>query len=422
MAHLRQAARVRARAFSSTPAHATLPRVMARLLFNLALITLATACARSVPLLKWEEDFYFAERLHDDGQRDLARERFAQLRKSAKDPRDADEAALMACETQARANAFGAATACYDALSTDAFDGDVRARAFMHAGELRLYDLGQTELALRMFQTLIERKPSAAATQRALDHLYLYGKQHATQRDGLIAWMLRMERQAPETDIADNLLLRAAMLMDLADTAMARQDAVNLLERLEKLHPEVQTIIDAMMLHARLERALGHAKAEALELERVVATYETSYNFASYVLSEHTLASLRLIELYRGELQDLKRAEWHARNLPEMLRTPLKMPQFMLELAAIEEQRGDLRAAIDTCQDVLAYVRDRNDDFAEDDRRICHESETRDLRKACLEDLKGRAPVEEKEVRLAREMIERLQVAMRSASLRGGRR
>ena len=395
---------------------------MARLLPLLALLTLLAGCARSTPLLKWEDDFYYAERLHDDGQHDLARARFAELRKTAKDPRDADEAGLMACETQSRAHEFQAATACYEALSTDAADDDVRARAFMHAGELRMYELGQTDVALRMFQTLVERKPAAAATQRALDHLYLYAKQHPEKRSGMVALLRRLETQAPDTDIADNLLLRAAMLLDLMETPVARREAVTLLERLEKLHPEAQTIVDAMMLHARLERALGNAKAEALELERVVATFETSYNFASYVLSEHTIASLRLIELYRGPLQDLRRAEWHAHNLPEMLKSPLKLPQYMLELAGIQEQKGDLRAALGTCQDVLAYVRDRNEDFAEDDRRICHESETREMRKACLDDLKGRVPVEEKEVRLAHETIERLQTALRTAPVRGGRR
>lgn len=397
--------------------------MMRRLLpASLALLCLLAGCARSTPLLKWESDFYYAERLHDDGQHDAARAQFAALRQAAKDPRDADEAGLMACETQARASAFAQAAACYDALAVDANDPDVRARAFMHAAELRMYELGQSPTAQRMFVLLIRQAPAAAATQRALDHLYLLGLHDAKARPGILATLRSLEAQAPESEIADNLLLRIAMLDDAVGTTASREDGIVVLTRLEKQHPEAQTIIDGMMLHARLARDLGHFKEEALELERVVGTYETSYNFASYVLSEHTIASLRLMELYRGPLLDLDRAEWHAHHLPAMLRTPLKMSQFMLELAEIQEQHGELRRALDTCLAVLRYVHDRNEDFAEDDRRICREMEEKSKRDACLQDLSTRVPVEEGAVRIARESIERLQTALRSPPPRGGKR
>lgn len=117
------------------------------------LIFAATAgggCAREAQMVKWEADFYYTEQLYVDGQYQLAVERYRALRKSAKVEQDADEAALMDCEVQARAKEFAAAATCYDVLATVAFDPQVRVRGLLHAGELRYYELDKKAQALKL--------------------------------------------------------------------------------------------------------------------------------------------------------------------------------------------------------------------------------------------------------------------------------
>lgn len=384
----------------------------ARLLLAVGLLVVA-ACARDPKLLRWEEDFYYTERLYVDGQHDLAARRFAALRKTAKDPRDADEAALLECEVRNRSGDLPLATACYDALATTAVDREMRMRAVLHGAELRYYDLGRQRDGLKMWQALCEKAADSVAALRALDHLTLHGQGDATRRDQMLALMRMLEKQDPLSELADNLLLRMAMLLEKDGSPAALEEATQLLERHESTHREDASFIDALMTRARLYGKLGKYKLEARDLERMLETYETSYIFASYAVDAHKDAAVRLIELYRGPLQDLERAEWVARRLPNMLRKPLKMPEYFMTVAAIQEERGQLRAALGTYRELLARIAARAADFRDNDERICREEETAEKRKVCFDDLRSRPPFEPKEADKARAAIARLEAQLK---------
>lgn len=371
------------------------------------------ACALSPKLQQWEADYYWTERLYMDGQYALAQQRFAALRKLATDPRDADEAALMECQAQTRAEQFAPATACYDALATSAAEKPMRARAVLHAAELRFYNLHLEKDGLSLWQALVEKSTDEPAALRALDHLYLYGELDAAKRDKMVETFVRLEQRDADSEIADNLLLRSAMLLEQDGRPDALRRAAALLERQEQRHPEDATIMDCLVTRARIYGKLGELKLEARDLERVIRTYETSYIFASYGSSDHRLASLRLVELYRGPLLDLDRAAFHIRNLPEMLRMPVKMPAYLITAAEIEEQKGNRIRAVSTYRSVLAYVTQRNKDFRKNDQRICSEQPTEPERQQCLADIGTFSDVEPKECAIARARIARLQDELR---------
>ncbi len=376
-----------------------------------------SGCALDPKLQKWESDFYYTERLYIDGQHALAAQRFEKLRAQAKDPRDADEAALMVCEVQSRGGKPLEAAACYDHLATSAYDRPVRMRALLHAAELRYYELNRVADALVLWTKLLERAPDEPATLRALDHVYLHGETDRSKRLATIALFERMEHADPRSELADNLLLRQAMLLDLEGTPDGWQKAVAVLERQERDHAADATFVDCLMLRSRVYRKLGNLKMEARDLERLVDTFETSYVFASYSVDEHKTASARLIELYRGPLLNLPRAELHARNLPAMLRRPVYMPRYLVTLAEVQEARGQRVTALGTYRDVLSFVTTRNQDYRENDRRICRELPTDGEQHACRQTVDAMSDVEPKECNVARERIARLQDEMRRPQL-----
>lgn len=391
------------------------PRAIALLAALAALL----GCALEPKSVQWERDFYWTERLGMDGQNELAAKRFAALRKSAGDPRDADEAALLECETQARGEQFAAGAACYDQLGTSAVSRAMRIRALLHAGELRYYKLDKRDDALKLWKILVVRAPEEPGALRALDHLYLHGDLEASHRAAMVKDLLAFEQADPRSDIADNLLLRAAMLLENDGRPAQLQQAAELLERHERDHKDDATLVDALMTRARLYRALGNHKLEARDLERMVNTYETSYVFASYAYDAHKPAAARLIELYLGPLRDLARAEHHARNLPEMLRKPLNMPRYLIALAEIQEQRGNRLGALGTYQEVLRFIARRNRDFRANDQRICSEEPDAEARQRCHQELKDYSTdVEPKEAGLARLQIARLEAELRRPDLR----
>ncbi len=380
-------------------------------------IALASGCALETKLQKWESDYYWTERLNVDGQTELAAKRFAALRKLATAPRDADEAALMECESQAHGGKLPEATACYDQLAMSAIDVAMRARAVLHAGELRFYGLHREAEGLALWQALVERSTDQPAARRALDHLYLYGGLDMAKRNRMVELFLQFEHADPRSEIADNLLLRAAMLLEQDGRPEALKMAADLLERSWRDHTEDPTIIDALMTRARVRRLQGKLELEAQDLERVVDFYETSYIFASYAFEEQKTASLRLVELYRGPLANLERAEFHARNLPQMLRKPLKLPEYLVLQAEIQEQKGSKLRALDTYREVLRVVERRNLDFRQNDQRICSESETAAERDNCLHELENSTDVEPRQCALARERIARLESELRQPHL-----
>lgn len=350
----------------------------------LALALTAAGCAHDPQILKWDADYYYTEKLYIDGQHDLAVARYRALRKTAKDPRDGDEAALMACEVQARSHAFAQAAVCYEALAADGRDHGVRVRALMHAAELRYYELGQAEEALKMWTTLCRLSGDEAASQRALDHLYNHGRVDPVSRGQILVLLEKLFLADPGSELADNFLLRSAMLRESEGTRDGQDRALVLLERLETGYPEAQTVPDAWMLHTKILHVQGRFAEEAVLLERLIETYETSHIFASYALEAHKDAAPRLVTLYRGPLKNLERAEAHARHLPEMLKKPAKIFDYLWTVVEIQEERGHFADALATCQELLDTVAFKKADMAENDQRICSESETAEMKERCL--------------------------------------
>lgn len=382
------------------------------LLRLMVLVLLLTACAQDPKLLRWDADFYYTEKLYMDGQHDLAVARYKALRAQATDPRDADEAALMACEVQARAKEFRPAAVCYEALASDGVDAGVRTRALMQAAELRYYELGQQDEALKMWTSICRLRADEAASQRALDHLFRHGQVDSVARTQMLLLFEKLYDAEPKGDLADNFLLRGAMLREEEGSADSLARALVLLETLEANYPEAQTIPDAWMLHTKILHKLERYAEEAVILERLIETYETSHIFASYALEAHKDAASRLVELYRGPLHNLQRAELHARHLPEMLKRPLKILPYMWTVVQLQLEQGHDAQALETCKELLQTAKDKQADMKENDERICSESETAEMREKCFAALAEHPPIVQKEVPLCEQKILELQAKL----------
>lgn len=382
----------------------------------LATVALLGACAQDPKLLAWDRDFEWTERLYVDGQHSLAVARYKALRQNATDPRDADEAGLMQCEVERVAKRYAASAACWDALAQSAHDAGVRVRAYMHAGEVRYDYLDRKDQALELWAMVVERAPDEAASQRALDHLTLHARTSPAARTEMQTWLQRLHDRDPKGEMADNLLLRRAMLLGETGQKPDRDAAIALLEQLERDHPYDSTLVDALELRAELYRKNGQWRQEAIALEHLVDLYETSYVFASYGYEEHKAAATRLIALYRGPLRELERALYHAEHLPDMLRRPVRQPAYFATIAEIHEEMGNLKLARQTWAQVLTYTAQRNADYKDNDRRICREMDSDAERERCLAMVEAMSEVETRECARARKEIERIDATLAARS------
>ncbi len=386
----------------------------------LGLLAMATlACARDAQIVRWESDLYYTEQLYIDGQTTLASSRFQTLRRQAVTPRDADEAAFSACEVLARGGQFPEATACYDALALDAATPATRARGVLYAAELRMDHLQQPRQALALLLALMRKAPSEAAALRAVDLLTLHGQKDSGKRAQVIELFLELEHEAPQSDLADNFLFRAAVLLSELQQPAADLHAIALLERNESLHTGPGTLMDSMQLHAELLHRRGDSAQEAVVLGRIIETYETSYVFASYAGPYHSQAFERIIALYRGPLKDLAKAELYAKQRPNMLHHPLELPQLMMVVADIQEERGHLRDAMHTCEALLAEMAERHVKMHANDQRICQEMEEQAERSRCLKDIEQLTEPEHRDVGRARQTVTRLQAQLRAQPVTG---
>ncbi len=374
----------------------------------LVLVAGASTCSRATAAVRWERAFYDAEQLHIDGQHDAARQRFAALRASAHRGQDADEAGLMACEAARRGGETLAAAACYDALGQDATEREVRARALLHAAEIRVFELERQADGERLLWILVERATDTAAGQRALDHLYAMARDAPSRVDATVGRMLDLARAAPLSDLADNLLIRTAMLLEARGGTADLRTADEAMMAFERDHVGSPARVAALMVHARVLTRLDEPAREAVVLEKVVGDWEASAVFGSYYVPDHSAAALRLIALYRGRLADLERAESHLHHLVEMVEAQSGVFEVIAQLADVQEQRGNLRAARATWRRLVQLAEKRDTELRGFDARVCGEEARSEDRGRCSDATRTFAPLPVKEVARAQGEIARL--------------
>jgi hypothetical protein len=104
-----------------------------------------------------------------------------------------------------------------------------------------------------------------------------------------------------------------------------------------------------------------------------------------------------------------------------MLHHPLELPKYMMTIAEIQEERGNLTGAIQTCRDLLAEMKGRRVKMRENDRRICDESGKEEERKSCRDAIEAWQPIVGKDEVRAQETIVRLQAQLQQAKASGTR-
>lgn len=379
------------------------------------LLALVGGCGGKQPTAAetWERDLYYTHRLHMDGQYALAAKRYAALRKTARSPADADEAALVACEAARRAARLPEAAACFDELAKSGQSRPNRARALLHGAELRYDDLNKPADGVKMFQALVQRAPDTAAGLRALSHLTRHAATGAKQRQQMLSWMLAAQRAQPQSELADNLLLRSAELLAAGGQDAERKRAIALLTRLATEHPTSAAGLVGQELRARMHRELNQPAAEAWVLERIVGTIETSHVVASYIEPAHTRSLVRLVDLYLGPLNKPANAEARLQRLLATAHAPRQIFAWLARMATLQEKAGKGQAALATWQRLLAEVARRQADMVRNDHRICAEEPAEDKRRRCLQQVATHTALPVKEAAWARAAIHRLQAGSR---------
>lgn len=375
-----------------------------------ALSLIATGCAatRSAKQARWEGDFYYTHRLHIDGQHGLAAQRYDTLADRASGAKDRHEAALMSCEAMRRGRAFKDAADCFDGVATRGTDRNLRTRALLHAAQIRYDDLDKKADALLMFSELVARAPDTPAGLRALDWLTRDGRsgpeasRHAVQR------MVKLERRNPRSPLADNLLLRSAMLLHERGTDADKRRAVGLLVRMQTHHRHSSALLPGLLLRAKLHRGFGEPVAEARALQAVVATHETSYVIGTYLEPAHMQAMERLVFLYSRPLRQPDRAEAVLDRLRSATHKPLRRYRYLALMARLREQRGDRSGALSMWRELLANVDAASKDMRRNDERICREDPDKSRHEQCLQAVRSFGPLPVKEVEAAHAAIARL--------------
>lgn len=374
-----------------------------------AVVALAAGCTASKRSgTRWEKDLYYTHRLHIDGQSALAAKRFETLQKRASNPADADEAAMMACEALRRDKAWSRAAACFDQLAIAAHTPNRRTRALLHAAQIRYDGIGERDLAMVMLAQLIRRAPQTPAGLRAIDWLTREGRRNHSTARKMIALMLRLERENPDSQLADNLLLRAAMLLRDFGTDDARRRAIIILERMARHHRHSSALLPGLILRARLHRHFAEPIPEARTLRAVVRTHETSHIFGTYIEPDHIHAMERLVELYAGLLRQPDRAEAMIGRLRSIGHRPKRIYAYLAALAALREGAGDFEGALSTWRELVETASDAAKDMRANDERICKESNDRHKRLDCLKKVRAFGPLPIKELPRARAAIARL--------------
>ena len=372
----------------------------------------ASGCgSNEVATARWQDDFYYTHRLHIDGQHALAAQRYSTLADRAERSRDADESAMMSCEAMRRAKLAKQAASCFDELARGGKSRATRTRSLLHAAQVRYDDLGKVSDALLMFVELVKRAPTTPAGLRALDCLSRHGRASPAARADAVARMTALERADPQSQLADNLLLRAAMLLSDDVDAKQRRRAIGLLERMKERHRHSPALVPGLLLLAKLHRGFDESQAEAHALQGVVATHETSYVFGTYLEPNHLWAMQRLVSLYATKLRDPERAEAMLSRLRGVVYEPVRRFAYLAQLARIREARGDVGGAISAWQELLDAAEVARRDMRRNDERICREMDKPTATAKCLREVRRFGALPVKEVPAAKAALGRLRSA-----------
>jgi len=171
------------------------------------------------------------------------------------------------------------AAAAWERIPTKLPDeADTCAAAMKNAGMVRLA-LHQDERAYDLFWRTIAAYPEEAASDDALRLVVADGRRRNPQE--LVEALARLGTGLSGTGIADNLLWETALVYheDLHDDARATAT----IDRLIEAYPTSPTLDDALVLDARLARAMRDPDKALARLRRFIATREPSNRLGSYI-------------------------------------------------------------------------------------------------------------------------------------------
>jgi TolA-binding protein len=252
----------------------------------------------------WNASFYAAKRAYNAGRYAEAAELFGAAVKEAVRVKDRDEALFMRARMQSRMGANREAEATYASLLKISPRGPRAARAQIELARIAI-DAGEAR-GMDLLADAIVRYPNDGAVRSALidvvEHYRLTGGEQAV-RARIEPWLPKVAGTEAEQHIEYELGLSLARSGKL-DEAHAQ------LLRTARRHPYPKgSLTDDAFWHASLvaERR-GDANQAVLDLRELLATREISQHGQSYERPKYPISQMRIAELYRDKLGDLRKA------------------------------------------------------------------------------------------------------------------
>lgn len=246
--------------------------------------------------------YYEAEKLERAGRYAEAQQKYAEAARTCKKKRpDCAVVSMRSAQMYEKMKQPRRAAAAYLKLARGLGAGlDVGARALYRAGVV-FDNLGEGARAETLWWETIDSYPQQIASDDALEGVIARHRQSKSLA-ALLPKLKQRYRRFIKNDIADNLLFRAAQLLE--EDLASPEAAVTLYLELARVHPGSPLFDDALWLAAGIRRKQKRFKDAILIHNQLLATREDAFGGASYLSewmdnSQLAIAQIRLMDLHQ---------------------------------------------------------------------------------------------------------------------------
>ncbi len=287
--------------------------------------------------------YYEAEKLEMAGRYGEARQKYAEAAAACKKKRP--ECALVNMrvgQMYVKMKQPRKAAAVYLKLARSMGAGlAVGARALYRAGVI-YDDLGEGARAETLWWETIDSYPQMIASDDSLERLILRYR-NRKQLAALLPMLKRRYRRFVSNDIADNLLFRAAQLLD-GDLA-SPDAAVALFLELARVHPQSPLFDDSLWLAGGIRRKQKRYTDAILIYKKLLATREDAFGGASYLSEWMDNSQLAIAQIWLMGHGKPKRAQKEFQRVIDGFDRSVLLDDAQFWIVLCEVERGRLPQA-----------------------------------------------------------------------------
>jgi TolA-binding protein len=312
-----------------------------------ALLALCCACGPA-----WGEaylkSFRAAQRAYSAGRYEEAAQLFARAAGEATRVKDRDEAYFMQARMYEKLHKWNEARAAYKKLIAASPRGPRTGRAVYEYAEIEI-EHGKAELGWRLLRQAIARYPDHGSARRALAHW----SEEVVRRDGEPGLRRELEALLKEVrghDVEQQAKYERALSFEREDKL---EEAHQALVELARQHPYPQGTLtdDAWLRASRIAEKQGKHQRAIDDLRAMLAVREIAQG-GSYERPKYPEAQLRIAEIYRDGLGDIKAARREFITMYKNHSTSILADDAMWQAAILSLELGDRGQACSLADDL----------------------------------------------------------------------